>query len=141
MRLVYLYSLLFSVMGSLYYLLEKLWDGTSHWSMFVLGGVCGILIGLLNEHKLTWEMSLVKQVAYGMCVVLPLEFVTGVLLHKIIKVTPPVWDYSELPLNLMGQTSLVFAPVFIVPILLAIFIDDQFRWRLLGGERPHYHLL
>ena len=35
--------------GCLYVVLELLWRGRSHWTMFLLGGVCFVLIGLFNE--------------------------------------------------------------------------------------------
>ena len=43
------YLSLFTVMGSIYYLIEIIWRGYSHVSMFILAGVCGICIGLINE--------------------------------------------------------------------------------------------
>ena len=125
-------------MGGLYYSVEMLWDGSSHWSMLILGGVCGVLIGLLNEYKLTWDMPLWKQLLYGECIILPLEFITGCIVN--IWLGLEIWDYSNLPLSLLGQTSLTFAPIFIPCILLAIFIDDYFRYWFMKEEKPHYKL-
>lgn len=125
-------------MGGVYYSVEILWDGSSHWSMFILGGVCGVLIGLLNEHYLTWDMPIWKQVLYGECIVLPLEFVTGLIVNVWLGLN--VWDYSHIPLNIMGQTSLPFAIVFIPVILLAIFMDDFYRWLFLHEQKPKYSL-
>ena len=63
--------------GCLYMLLELLWRGRSHWTMFLLGGACFALIGLLNE-ILPWEMPLLLQGVIGsVCIVTPLEFITG----------------------------------------------------------------
>ena len=44
-------SILFLIYGFMYYLIEVLYRGYSHWSMFILGGVCGVVIGLLNERN------------------------------------------------------------------------------------------
>lgn len=40
---------LFGVGGTVYYLMEIIWRGYSHWSMFALSGVCFIIIDLLNQ--------------------------------------------------------------------------------------------
>ena len=42
--------LLFAVIGGwLYMSIEVMWRGYTHWSMGVLGGVCFVAVGLLNE--------------------------------------------------------------------------------------------
>jgi len=138
-KYISLYTLLFLIMGSVYYALEIAFDGSSHFSMFALGGICGILIGLLNEHKLTWSMPLYKQVLLGECIVLPLELITGLIVNTWLNLN--VWDYSNLPFNILGQTSLLFAFIFIPVILLAIFVDDYYRYFLMGEEKPSYKVL
>ena len=40
---------LFETGGLLYLLLELLWRGWTHWTMFFLGGACFICLGLINE--------------------------------------------------------------------------------------------
>lgn len=35
--------------GSIYVFIELVWRGYSHISMFILGGVCFVIIGLINE--------------------------------------------------------------------------------------------
>ena len=45
--------------GLIYVLLEILWRGYSHWTMFIVGGFCGICIDLINE--ITPNMKLWKQ--------------------------------------------------------------------------------
>lgn len=123
-------------MGGVYYLLEIVFDGSSHWSMYLLGGLCGYLVGQLNERKLTWEMPLYKQILLGELIVLPLEFVTGCIVNLWLHLN--IWDYSNLPFNILGQTSLMFAIIFIPVILLGILIDDCYRWIFLNEDKPHY---
>jgi len=49
-------GVLFLTFGAIYFILETLYKGhLTHWSMFVLGGVLGVLIGGLNEY-LPWEL-------------------------------------------------------------------------------------
>ena len=130
-------------MGSIYYGTEIAFDGDSHITMWLLGGLCGILIGLLNEYGLKWETPLWKQVLYGECIVLPLEFITGIILHKVINIQPPVWDYSGLWMAkyFFNQSSPLFALIFIPVILLAIFVDDYYKWIFMNGAKPSYRLV
>ena len=133
-----MYAILFFVMGIIYYFIEILWDGSSHWSMFLLGGVCGLLIGLINEYKFTWDMALWKQVLIGEAMVLPLEFVVGCIVNLWLKLD--VWDYSHMPFNILGQTSLLFAILFLPVIIVAIVLDDTLRYLWFGEEKPSYKL-
>lgn len=134
--------ILFNICGLVYVLCELGFDQSSHPSMYALGGLCGILIGLLNEYGLKWETPLWKQVLYGECIVLPLEFITGIILHKIINIQPPVWDYSGLWLAeyFFNQSSPLFALIFVPVILLAIFVDDYYRWIFMKEDKPRYKL-
>ena len=138
LKVLALNLILFLIMGFTYYCLEILFDGDSHWSMFVLGGICGISIGLLNEFKLTWDMPLWQQILWGEVIVLPLEFITECIVNIWLGLN--VWDYSNLPFNILGQVSLLFALIFIPVIILAILIDDYFRWFYLDGDKPKYKL-
>ena len=48
---------LFAVFSLLYGTIETAWKGEiTHWSMFVLGGLVGVLIGSINE-IFPWELS------------------------------------------------------------------------------------
>jgi len=51
---------LFIIFGSIYFLIECLWKGhLTHWSMFILAGIVGVLIGGLNEY-IPWEMPFLE---------------------------------------------------------------------------------
>ena len=124
--------------GCLYLLLELLWRGRSHWTMFLLGGLCFTLIGLLNE-ILPWEMPLLLQGVIGsVCIVTPLEFVTGCVVNLWLGWN--VWDYSGLPGNLLGQICPQFTLLWVGIAAVAVVLDDAIRWRFFGEERPHYRL-
>jgi len=48
--------ILFIIFGAIYFGLECLWKGhITHWSMFVLAGMVGVLIGSINE-LIEWEV-------------------------------------------------------------------------------------
>lgn len=126
---------LFLIGGAIYVGIEVLWRGYSHPSMFVLGGICFILVGLINEY-LPWEMGLLWQSLIGACIITASEFVTGLVVNVWFGLN--VWDYSNLPFNLIGQICLPFFLLWIPLAYVAILLDDYIRWRFFGEEKPHY---
>lgn len=138
MRLVCKYIGLATVGGGAYVLLELLWRGRSHWTMFLLGGFLFVVLGLLNE-GLTWEMSLVEQAVIGACTVTMAELVAGLILNCWLGLG--VWDYSGMPCNLWGQICLPYTLLWAPVSMVAIVLDDYLRWWFFGEETPHYHLV
>lgn len=128
---------LFAVGGLLYYLIEILWRGYSHLSMFVLGGICFVLIGLINEF-LSWDMPLWKQMLIASLVVTVAEFVAGAILN--IWLVLDIWNYSNLRFNLLGQISLGYSALWFLLSLPAILFDDWLRWRIFNEEKLQYKL-
>ncbi|WP_125140007.1 putative ABC transporter permease [Clostridium transplantifaecale] len=131
------YLILFDTGGLLYVILELLWRGWSHWSMFILGGICFIALGLINE-VFPWDMPLWKQMLTGACLVTALEFITGCIVN--LWLGWDVWDYSNLPGNILGQICPQFFVVWIFVSLGGIVLDDWLRYRWFGETFPHYRL-
>ena len=77
-KLVSKYLFLFVVGGLLYVLIEHLWRGFSHWTMFALGGACFVILGLINE-IIPWQMPLWQQMLIGAAGITVLEFYPVVL--------------------------------------------------------------
>lgn len=104
--------------GVIYYIIEVLFRGYSHWSMIILGGICFVLIGLLDE----WQNHppILRQMVQGAIIVTILEFVTGCIVNLWLDWN--VWDYSNLPFNVLGQVCLFFtlAWFFITPIAVKL---------------------
>lgn len=124
--------------GCLYYTVEILWRGHSHWTMAALGGICFVLIGGLNNW-LPWEMSLPTQGVAGAAIVTGAELVAGCVLNLWLGLG--IWDYSELPFNLWGQICLPFSLAWILLSIAAVVLDDWLRYWWFGEERPHYTLI
>ena len=127
---------LFLCGGGLYYTIEILWRGYSHWSMFILGGICFLLLGSLNEF-FEWTLSFWKQCIIGACSITLLEFITGVLVNIILKLN--VWDYSNIPGNILGQVCPLFTFFWLFLAALGIWLDDFLRWALFKEDFPHYN--
>lgn len=53
------YLFLFTSGGMLYNIIEITFRGWTHWTMFILGGLCFILLGLINEIS-PWTVPLWK---------------------------------------------------------------------------------
>lgn len=129
---------LIGVGGLIYVLIELAFRGRSHWTMFVVGGLCFWLIGLINE-IIPWEMPLWKQCIIGAVIVTTVEFLSGCIINLWLGWN--IWDYSDMPFNLFGQICLPFSIAWVGLSAVAIVIDDYLRYWIYGEEKPHYKLL
>lgn len=123
--------------GATYVALEVLWRGHRHWTMLVLAAVVFIAIGAMNE-VWSWQTSLALQVAVGTALATALEFITGCIVN--LRLGWGVWDYSDMPGNLMGQICPQYTLLWAALVLVAIILDDYIRWRFFGEEKPNYTL-
>ena len=123
--------------GCVYFLIEMAWRGHSHWTRAVLGGVCFVLIGDINEF-IPWNMPLILQGAIGSGIVTVLELVSGIILNLWLGLG--IWDYSNMPFNLLGQICLPFTLLWVALSIVAVALDDWLRYWLFGEDRPTYTL-
>ena len=124
--------------GLIYVFIELLWRGYSHWSMFLLGGICFIALGLINE-VIPWETPLTVQMFIGCAIITALEFITGCIVN--LWLGWDVWDYSELPCNLLGQISLKSSVGWYFLSAVGIVFDDWLRYIFFGEEKPRYIII
>lgn len=134
-HLMYKYLLFFLLGGSIYYCIEILFRGHSHYSMFILGGICYILIGCINEY-FPWNMPIEIQAILGGLIVTALEFATGCIVNLWLGLG--IWDYSNLKYNIMGQICLPFTFLWMLISVIAILLDDHVRYKAFGEEKPRY---
>lgn len=127
--------ILWLIGGLLYMGIELMWRGYSHWTMFVLGGICFVLLGRINE-VIPWDMPLWMQVLIGTAIITGLEFITGCIVNLLLGWN--VWDYSNVPFNVLGQICLPYILLWIPISLTGIFLDDYLRHWLFKEEKPHY---
>lgn len=126
---------LFAVGGVLYYIIEILWRGHSHYSMFFVGGLCFVLIGKINEY-IPWDIPIYLQSILGAVIITSVEFISGCILN--IWLGLDVWDYSNIPFNLLGQICLPFSILWVFVAFVAILLDDYIRYFFFGEEKPRY---
>lgn len=137
MRKLVKFLILLSSGGLIYVLIEFLYRGRSHWSMFLVGGICFVLIGGLNNW-FPWNWSILRQMGISAAIVTAVEFVSGILLNMVLNLD--VWDYSNMPFNIYGQICLPFTVIWFFLSFLAIVADDFLRWLWFGEIFPEYHL-
>lgn len=130
---------LFAIGGGLYILIEIAWRGWSHPAMYFVGGVCFVLIGLINEFRLTWDMPLILHGLIATGIILVIEFASGLVLNVWFELA--IWDYSSLPGNLLGQVCVPFAGLWYALSIAGIIIDDYLRYWFFEEEKPHYKII
>lgn len=138
MKRISKYLFLWAVGGVLYYSFEILFRGFSHWSMFILGGIC-FLFFYMQGHLLGWEEPLWKQTIRNILFITSLEFITGIIVNKWLGLS--VWDYSDLPMHLFGQICIPFMIIFSGLSVLGIFVSCYLGYFLFGDTKPHFSVL
>ena len=108
--------MLFSVGGCGYMLLECLWRGWSHGSMFLAGGLCFLLLGKLESTSP--RLSVFGRAVMGAIVITAVELLTGLFTNRDYG----VWDYRNVPLNFHGQVCLPFSLLWLPVSLGAMYL-------------------
>lgn len=135
MKIFLKYLFLFHFGGGTYITIELLYRNETYIQMYVLGGICFIICGLLNEFY-KWETPLAKQVLIGGFVITLLEFITGMIFNVWLGMN--MWSYEDLKFNLYGQIAPQFIVIWLFLALVAIILDDVIRWRFFNEEKPRY---
>lgn len=110
--------LLFCIGGLGYVMLETLWRGWSHISMFFAGGICFLLLGGLNNVRP--RLPLLPRALVGAGVITMVELLAGLIANR----SYTVWDYRSMPLNFYGQICLPFTLLWIPISLVALLLHD-----------------
>lgn len=99
--------LLFYLGGMGYVGLELLWRRRSHSSMFLLGGICFLALGALDNAETPLPAPL--RALAGAGIITGLELAAGLAVNR----QHQVWDYSGLPFNYRGQICLPFTLLWV----------------------------
>lgn len=137
MKTLFKYLFLFCIGGGIYCLIELAFRGHTHPSMFAVGGICFIICGCLNE-IIPWDMTIQKQMLICAVTITAIEFVAGLILNVWLRLN--VWDYSRMPLNIMGQICLPFTVAWYFLSAAGIILDDYLRYWFFSEEKPRYTL-
>lgn len=105
--------------GFIYGAIEILYRGHTHPSMFVLGGICLLWVGSFSALP-SHPLPLWLQVLLGGVFITLAEFFCGLVYNVWLGLR--IWDYSKLPLNIMGQVCPMFFFAWTALALPAILI-------------------
>ncbi|MBQ4601767.1 MAG: hypothetical protein IJB24_02800 [Clostridia bacterium] len=113
-----IYSVVFAIGGILYSLMEIMWRGYTHISMAIAGGVC--LAGMFCIERHFRNMRLLIKCILGALLITAVEFSIGCVVNRGMGLS--VWDYSDRPLNIMGQICPLFTAVWFLVSVPAFFL-------------------
>lgn len=117
---------LFLTGATLYPTLEILCRGKTDFSMALAGGSCLCLIDYICNGRLA-GMPLSMKCFAGSGIITAVEFGTGLVVNLLMKMN--VWDYSALPMNVLGQICVPFSILWYlitIPAMGLCTVCDKF---------------
>ena len=133
---------LFISCGFIYYMIECIYRGYSHWSMFILAGLLGaFVIGGVNN-ILSFECDYLIQVLIVTTLCTIAEGCCGLIVNVWLGLN--VWDYSNMPCGtfFFGQCNVVFCIAWLLIVgLFAIFYCDAYEYYIMKIDPcPYYKI-
>ena len=104
--------------------LEMIWRGRTHYSMALAGGICLVLIGRICCGKMA-ESALALRCIAASCIITLVEFFTGLIFNSLLGLN--VWDYSNMPLNVLGQVCLPYSLLWCALALPAMALCEAYQ--------------
>jgi uncharacterized membrane protein len=97
--------------------------------MFFVGGLCVVILNIIatKSRAARWK----KWIAAG-ALITTVEFIAGALVNIWLGFN--VWDYSHMPMNVMGQISLSFTLLWVLLSIPAIRVLEAVDRRRQKGE-------
>ncbi|MCM1270651.1 MAG: putative ABC transporter permease [Ruminococcus flavefaciens] len=92
------YTFAFLMGYFIYSLIEIINRGYTHWTMALTGGFVLAILYAVNSRR---TMTLIKSCFIGAVIITSIEFTVGVFDNIIMRWN--VWDYSDMPFNILGQ--------------------------------------
>ena len=121
------------VTGGLGYgMIELICRGYTFISMGVIGGICMVMIHLLNEERRN-GVSLIASVSVACFFIISIELLSGEILNRLLGLK--IWSYSSQPFNLDGQICLLYAVLWFGLAFAAICFDEVVFDHLFHRER------
>lgn len=114
--------IVFILGGYAYAMIEILFRGYTHWTMVLTGGACILTIYIISG----WLMSVPLVVGALMCalIITFYEFCVGIIVN--LRLGWQVWDYSDMPGNILGQICPTFTILWFLLCLIFLSIVKLF---------------
>lgn len=104
----FLKYLVIALAGGLgYCMIEIIYRGRTHYSMFFAGA---IVLSSFYYISVSTNASLLTKCFIGMLIITLIELMFGIWFNLILNEN--VWDYSNMPLNFLGQICLPFSAIW-----------------------------
>lgn len=132
---------LFLSCGFIYCMIEILFRGWSHWSMFVLAGFLGVFCVDSVNNVLSFDCDYIVQILISTILCIIGEGVSGIILNVWLQLN--VWDYSKMAFGtfFFGQCNVIFCVAWALIIgLFAIFYCDAYNYYILKIEPCPYYV-
>jgi uncharacterized membrane protein len=123
MQVIYENIQVFIIGAVLYSGAEILFRGFTHWTMFLAGGICFLLIYQVFTRKP--QVSIWKKCLYGALIITVIEFIVGCLINLLLKWD--VWDYSHYRFNILGQVCLLFTIIWYVLSFPMVWLVNKLK--------------
>ena len=133
---------LFLSCGFIYCMIEILFRGWSHWSMFVSAGFLGVFCVDSVNNVLSFDCDYIVQILISTILCTIGEGISGIILNVWLQLN--VWDYSKMAFGtfFFGQCNIFFCVAWAVLSAVCIVLQDCLVYYVLRAddERPHYHI-
>lgn len=133
------YSIIFLISGIIYVVLEILWRGHSHWTMFVCAGLCGLVMAGINNNLLEFDTDFRIQVVVSALCCSMAEFLFGLAFNQDFT----IWDYRDTwgTLHFLGdQVNILFFGIWILISIFALPFLDWLQWKMGLEKKPYYRI-
>lgn len=101
--------IVFALGAGAYGSIEVLFRGHTHWTMVLTGGACVLTFYFMLDRLMA--MPLVLAALTGAAIITAYEFCVGLLVNRWLGWQ--VWDYSDMPGNVLGQICPAFSAAWL----------------------------
>ena len=132
---------LFLSCGFIYCMIEILFRGWSHWSMFVLTGFLGVFCVDSINNTLSFDCDYIAQILISTILCTIGEGISGIILNIWLQLN--VWDYSKMTFGtfFFGQCNVLFCFAWMLIISIIIFYCDAYNYYILKIEPCPYYII
>lgn len=132
---------LFLSCGFIYCMIEILFRGWSHWSMFVLTGFLGVFCIDSINNVLSFDCDYIVQILISTILCTIGEGISGIILNIWLQLN--VWDYSKMTFGtfFFGQCNVLFCFAWMLIISIIIFYCDAYNYYILKIEPCPYYII
>ena len=138
-KIIIPYSVIFMVSGLIYIVLELIWRGRTHWTMFLCAGLCGLVMANINNNLLEFNTGFLKQIFVSALCCTTFEFLFGIMFNGDFS----IWDYRGLwgTIHILGdQVNILFFGIWIIISVFSLPFLDWLQWKLELTEKPYYRI-